>query len=74
VGGPSLTALFDPTRHEALTDAAWNASAARAAIERIAAEALDRFQPGHGWPAHARYSSFAPDCFTMRCHTGSSRL
>lgn len=46
--------LFDAARHEPLAGPPWDAAAARSALQRIAAEALAAFEPGRGWPAHAR--------------------
>lgn len=39
-------------RHRPLTQDAWNESAVRAAIEEIAADAVDHFDPDRFWPAH----------------------
>ncbi|MEA2860076.1 MAG: hypothetical protein QOC72_2115 [Methylobacteriaceae bacterium] len=39
-------------RHRALTHDAWNESAARAAIEEIAADAIAEFHPDTFWPGH----------------------
>ena len=39
-------------RHRALTHDAWSESAARAAIEEIAADAIAHFDPDGFWPAH----------------------
>jgi hypothetical protein len=44
--------LYDPARHEALTDTAWDASRARAAIEAIAAEVDAAFDERALWPMH----------------------
>lgn len=45
-----MTALFDPARHEPLTDETWDASRARAAIRAIVDDAEDAF--ADGWPTH----------------------
>jgi hypothetical protein len=45
-----LTALFDPARHEPLTDEAWDPDRARAAIRSIVDDAESAF--GDGWPTH----------------------
>ena len=45
-------ALFDESRHEALTETPWRESAARAAIERIAADAHAAFSEEGLWPIH----------------------
>jgi hypothetical protein len=47
-----MTALFDPERHQPLTDTAWDATAARAAIERIVQETREAFTPDGLWPIH----------------------
>jgi hypothetical protein len=39
-------------RHRPLTDDAWSESAARAAIEEIAADAIGEFHPDTFWPGH----------------------
>jgi hypothetical protein len=39
-------------RHRPLTDDAWSESAARAAIEEIAADAIGEFDPDTFWPGH----------------------
>jgi hypothetical protein len=44
--------IFDPQRHEPLHAAAWDASRARQAIERIVAGTAAAYRPGEGWPAH----------------------
>lgn len=46
--------LFDPSRHEALHDLAWDAERAREAIARIVAETEARFDARHWWPQHPR--------------------
>ena len=45
-------ALFDESRHEALTETPWREWAARAAIERIAADAHAAFSEEGLWPIH----------------------
>ncbi|NRF67040.1 lanthionine synthetase [Aquincola sp. S2] len=55
-----MTSLFDPARHEALAGPRWDAALARSALQRIAAEAIAAFEPGRGWPAHARDDPEAP--------------
>jgi hypothetical protein len=45
-------ALYDPARHEPLRDIPWDAARARAAIERIVADAEARFAEERYWPAH----------------------
>ena len=44
--------LYDPGRHEALRKVRWDAAEARRAIERIAADAEERFSPTGYWPTH----------------------
>lgn len=46
--------LFDPASHEPLTDRAWDAGRARAAIRAIAADAEGAFDPDALWRAHPR--------------------
>ena len=40
------------SRHRALTDDVWSELAVRAAIEEIAADAIDHFDPDGFWPGH----------------------
>ena len=48
-----MTALFEPARHETLIEAPWSESAARAAIERIVADAHGAYLGEDGiWPIH----------------------
>ena len=44
--------LYDPTRHEALTDTAWDEARARAAIDAIAADVDASFDEHSLWPKH----------------------
>ena len=44
--------LFDPERHEALSDQPWDPALARSVIERIFADACNRYRSGSGWPVH----------------------
>ncbi len=44
--------LFEASRHETLTDALWDESVARAAVERIATDAEAAFTPGGLFPIH----------------------
>lgn len=59
--------LFDPQRHEALTDVRWNADGARAAIAAIVHDTLARFTPGELWPTHPldHEDNDPPPPFTM---------
>lgn len=47
-----LAALYDPARHEALTQVPWSESAARAALQRIVDDALHALGPDGLWPTH----------------------
>ncbi len=47
-----MPALFDANRHEALTDARWRESEARAAIGRIVADTHAAFSEEGLWPIH----------------------
>jgi lantibiotic modifying enzyme len=44
--------LYDPVRHEALTDTAWDEARARATIEAIAADVDASFDERALWPTH----------------------
>ena len=44
--------LYDPARHEALTEAAWDEARARAAIEAISAEVEAAFDERTLWASH----------------------
>lgn len=55
-----MTVLFGPERHEALAGDTWSAAAARAAIERWAAMALQDFEPERGWRPHPREDGGEP--------------
>ncbi len=44
--------LCEKERHEPLSDTAWDEAAARACIEAISSDAIQRFSPGLGWPSH----------------------
>lgn len=55
-----MTQLFDPARHEPLAGEPWSEGAARAAIERWAAAALQDFDPARGWRAHPREDGGPP--------------
>ncbi len=46
------TLLYDPARHEPLRPLAWDESTARAAIERIVADARSRYSEDAYWPQH----------------------
>ncbi len=55
-----MTVLFGTERHEALAGDVWSEAAARAAIERWAALALQDFDPARGWHPHPREDGGAP--------------
>ena len=59
--------LFDAKRHEAVTETAWNADAARAAISTIVRDAVTRFSADRLWPMHPLDSEGEdpPQPFTM---------
>src|SRR3954468_22382133 len=44
--------MIVPSRHRPLVHDAWSESAARAAMEEIAADAIDHFDPDGFWPGH----------------------
>jgi lantibiotic modifying enzyme len=44
--------LYDPQRHEPLTDTGWDADAARSAVAAIARDALASFSAERLWPTH----------------------
>jgi hypothetical protein len=44
--------LFDPGRHEPLSQTRWDEAVARRAIETIARDCESRFSPDRLWPAH----------------------
>src|SRR4051794_41945331 len=44
--------MIVPSRHRPLVHDPWSESAARAAIEEIAADAIGHFDPGEFWPGH----------------------
>lgn len=46
--------LFDPARHEALHDIAWDEDRVRAAIAHIVRDTEARFSPDSFWPLHPR--------------------
>ena len=46
--------LFDPTRHEALNDHAWDAHRARATVDWIVRESEATWSPDRYWPIHPR--------------------
>lgn len=67
-----MQGLFDPARHEPLTTTPWSESAAREAIQRIAAAAHAEFDATRGsWPAHPRDDPPAPDTRYAELYFGS---
>ncbi|TWS97854.1 LanC-like protein [Reyranella sp. CPCC 100927] len=48
--------MHDPRRHVALRDDPWDEATARAAIQDIVDDALDRFDPQRLWPVHPQES------------------
>jgi len=46
--------LYDPARHEPLSNLAWDETRARETIERIVHDTHARFSADHGWPLHPR--------------------
>ncbi len=44
--------LYEPERHEPLTRTPWKEAEAKAAIEEIVADALERFDPARFWHTH----------------------
>ena len=52
--------LYEAERHELLTASAWNEQAARACINEILDDAVDKFSARDLWPSHP-LDSFSPD-------------
>ena len=52
--------LFDPARHEPPIQERWSEAVARAAIARIADDALAAFEGERGWPTHPLDEPHAP--------------
>ena len=52
--------LYEAERHESLTATAWNEQAARACINEILDDAVDKFSARDLWPSHP-LDSFSPD-------------
>ena len=51
--------MIDRSRHVPLHETAWNAAEASSAIDEIAADAIDRFDPERFWPAHPQDDNVA---------------
>ena len=65
------TPLFEPERHEPVTRLAWSEDAARAAIGRIADDALAVFTPERLWPAHPLDDAEHPDARYSMLYLGA---
>ena len=52
--------LYEAERHEPLTASAWNEQAARACIDEILDDAIEKFSARDLWPSHP-LDSFSPD-------------
>ena len=52
--------LYEAERHEPLTAGAWNEQAARACINEILDDAVEKFSARDLWPSHP-LDSFSPD-------------
>ena len=66
-----MTLLYDRARHESLTTTPWNESAARAAVTRIADDALSSFDPESLWPAHPLDDPETPDARHFALYHGA---
>jgi hypothetical protein len=66
-----MPTLFDPARHEALTATPWNEAVARAAIARIADDALRSFTPETLWPMHPLDDPDPPDQRALALYYGA---
>jgi Lanthionine synthetase C-like protein len=65
--------LYDPKRHEALTDDAWSEDAARAAIGRICAAAEREFDEAEGsWLLHPQDDPPAPGTRSVNAYWGAT--
>jgi hypothetical protein len=68
-----LSALYDPKRHEALTDDAWSEDVARAAIWRICAAAEREFDEAEGsWLLHPQDDPPAPGARSVNAYWGAT--
>jgi len=54
--------LYEADRHEELTASAWDEQAARACIDDIVEDVIDRFSARDLWPSHP-LDSFSPEAF-----------
>lgn len=66
--------LYDPARHEPLRSDGWSDAAARAAIRRIADDALAAFSPTGLWPAHALDEPPTPDTRYAMLYLGAGGI
>lgn len=66
--------LYEPARHEPLRPLRWDESLARAAIERIAADAEARFTADRYWPLHPldAQGAFDPGQFETSLYDGAT--
>jgi hypothetical protein len=48
------TLLYDPQRHEILSEIPWDEISARETIAEIVGDTVDHFDPGQFWPVHPR--------------------
>lgn len=63
--------LFDPARHEQVTQAPWSEALARAAIARIADDCLGAYTPAGLWPAHPLDEPTAPETTYSMLYLGA---
>ena len=66
--------LYEPDRHEPLDAPRWDEARARAAIERIVADAVARFDPVRCWPTHPldRHDGEAADSIRSTLYHGAT--
>ena len=67
-----MSPLHDPASHEPLTSTAWSEERARAAIDAIAADAEQAFDPDTLWPAHPLDEDGEPLPPTVGLYLGAS--
>ena len=66
--------LYEPVRHEPLGAAPWSEIAARAAVARIAHDALDSFSAETLWPAHPLDGPDPPDTRHLDLYYGAGGM
>lgn len=66
-----MTALFDPHRHEPLTDEAWDEAAARHCIELIVDTAIDAWRPSGFYPPHPDDDALSGDSIGTSLYFGA---